>query len=156
MTNLNTATVDLMHEFEGCRLKAYPDPATGNEPWTIGWGTTILPTGAKVVKGMTITQEQADEYFLQMADKFADGVEALLTRPRSDNQFGAMVSLAYNIGLGNFKKSSVLKKFNSGDSDGAANSFIAWNKAAGKVMTGLTRRRQAEAKLFGTPDGKTV
>ena len=93
----------LLHYFESCRLTAYPDPATGGAPWTIGWGDT----GPGVVYGLTITQEQADARFAtRLADEFEPGVRAVLTAPPEQHQFDAMVCLAYNIGLGNFRKSS--------------------------------------------------
>jgi len=135
----------LLHYFESCRLTAYPDPATGGAPWTIGWGDT----GPGVVYGLTITQEQADARFAtRLADEFEPGVRAVLTAPPEQHQFDAMVCLAYNIGLGNFRKSSVMRCFNAGDVLGAASAFLMWDKAAGKSMKGLRRRRAAEKALF--------
>jgi lysozyme len=146
----NKAGIDLIKQFEGCRLKAYPDPGTGGEPWTIGYGLTSAAGIIKVYKGLTITQAQADEYLVKSLEKYENAVSKAITKEPASNQFGAMVSLCYNIGPGNFAKSSVVKKFNAGDTAGAANSFLLWNKAAGKVMAGLTRRREAEKKLFLT------
>lgn len=146
----NKAGIDLIKQFEGCRLKAYPDPATGGEPWTIGYGLTSAAGIIRVIKGLTITQEQADQYLVQSLAKYEEAVSKALTKPPTANQFGAMVSLCFNIGPGNFAKSSVVRKFNAGDTAGAANAFLLWNKAAGKVMAGLTRRREAEKKLFLT------
>lgn len=146
----NKAGIDLIKEFEGCRLKAYPDPATGGEPWTIGYGLTSSAGIIKVTPGLRITQAQADEYLVQSLVKYETAVSKAMTEKPTPNQFAAMVSLCFNIGPGNFNKSSVLRKFNAGDTAGAANSFLLWNKAAGKVMAGLTRRREAEKKLFLT------
>ena len=141
-----------MHEFEGYakdiggdRVQAYPDPATGCAPWTIGYGTT----GPDVAKGTVWSRKQAEERFSSDLAKFANGVDALIygvaTTPA---QKAAMVSLAYNIGLANFKGSTLLKKHKAGDCAGAADQFAAWRMAAGKVMQGLVRRRAAEAKLY--------
>lgn len=146
----NKAGIDLIRQFEGCRLKAYPDPATGGEPWTIGYGLTTAAGIIKVTKGLTITQEQADAYLVQSLAKYEEAVSKALKTAPTPNQNAAMVSLCFNIGPGAFAKSSVVRKFNAGDIAGAANSFLLWNKAAGKVMAGLTRRREAEKKLFLT------
>lgn len=146
----NKAGIDLIKEFEGCRLKAYPDPATGGEPWTIGYGLTTAAGIIKVTPGLRITQEQADAYLVQSLVKYEEAVSKALKKAPTANQFAAMVSLCFNIGPGAFARSSVVRKFNAGDTAGAANSFLLWNKAAGKVMAGLTRRREAEKKLFLT------
>ena len=146
----NKAGIDLIKSFEGCRLKAYPDPATGGEPWTIGYGLTSAAGIIKVMPGLRITQAQADEYLVKSLEKYEAAVSKALTKTPTPNQFGAMVSLCFNIGPGAFAKSSVARKFNAGDIAGAAKSFLLWNKAAGKVMAGLTRRREAEKKLFLT------
>lgn len=137
----------LIHHFESCSLKAYKD-AVGVT--TIGWGMTYYPDGRKVQMGDQITQAQADE----MADTimrrdFAEPVNALLgASTTTPAQFGAMVALAYNIGMGNFRKSSVLRLHRAGDHAGAASAFALWNKAGGRVLPGLTRRRAAEAALY--------
>lgn len=148
----STACIKLVQEFEGCEKKrgdgsfdAYPDPGSGGDPWTIGWGTT----GPDVKRGVTWTQQQCDDRFTQDLNKFAQRVAAIIggaatTQP----QFDAMVSFAYNVGTGNLTKSTLLKMHKAGDFAGAANEFGKWNKAAGKVMKGLTRRRAAEAALY--------
>lgn len=143
--------LSLIKRWEGCRLKAYPDPATGGDPWTIGYGLTSAAGIIKVTPGLRITQAQADEYLIKSLTKYEDAVVKALTKCPTANQFAAMVSLCFNIGPGNFAKSSVVRKFNDGNIEGAATSFLLWNKAAGKVMTGLTRRREAEKKMFLTP-----
>lgn len=142
------AGIDLICAFEGFRAKAYPDPATGGEPWTVGYGHTSAAGGLQVAKGLTITEKQGREILAMDLLKFEAAVAKLLKRIPSQNQFDAMVSLAFNIGPANFAKSSVLKWFNAGVFDLAADAFLKWNKAAGRVMAGLTRRRKAERDLF--------
>lgn len=142
--------IQVMHYFEACRLKAYPDPATGGAPWTIGYGDT----GPDVVPGLTITQDEADARFAKrLTREFEPGISVLLQLPATQGQFDAMVCLAYNIGLGNFRSSTLLRKFNLGDVPGADAQFPAWCKAAGKVMLGLRRRRAAEQALFRGMNG---
>lgn len=151
--NINKATVDLVKEFEGFRAKAYKCPAG---VWTIGYGTTASAgVGVTPKDGMTITKSDAEAYLQAALDKFADQIAPSITAPTNSNEFGAFVSLAYNIGPGAFKKSSALRLFNAGDKEGAAKAILMWNKAGGKVLKGLTRRREAERKLFLTPvDGE--
>lgn len=149
------AAVDLVKEFEGCRLSAYLDPV--GIP-TIGYGLTTgaLP-GVVVQMGMTITQREADEYLERTLARFADQIWPAFSRYPQPHQFGAMVSLAYNIGTGAFKKSTALKRFNAGDTAGTTEAMLWWNKAGGKVLRGLVRRREAEVALFlGEPDGVAV
>ena len=135
---------DLIEHFEGCELKAYPDPATGGDPWTIGYGHT----GPEVHPGMVITQAEADALLRQDAEKVAKQVAPMVHVPLSQQEFDALVCFVFNVGIGNFAKSTLLKKLNAGDYDGAANELPKWNKAEGKVMAGLTRRREAERELF--------
>lgn len=144
--------IALIKEFEGLRLKAYPDPATGGDPWTIGYGTTSMAGVGKVKKGMVISEVQAESMLIRSLEAFELGVQRALKVAPSQQQFDAMVSLAYNIGLTNFSRSSVVKYLNAGLVEKAAGAFLLWNKAAGKVMPGLTRRRQAERDLFLKPD----
>jgi len=148
---INKATIDLIKSFEGLELKAYVDPATGGEPITIGYGTTIYPNGVKVKLGDKITQEQALEYLTDDVNMFAVKVQKLVKNLLTENQFGAIVSFAYNVGTGNLAKSTLLKKVNANPADKLiVDEFMKWNKAAGKIMNGLTRRRAAEAKLYFT------
>lgn len=140
---LSQRGIDLIKQFEGYSSKAYPDPATGGAPWTIGYGTT------KGVKpGMIITAEQAEKMLRDDVAKFESGVSSLITSPTTQGQFDAMVSLAYNIGLGNFGKSTLLKKHNARCYTCAADQFRVWNRANGKVMNGLTKRRAAEREVY--------
>ena len=134
---------DLIKEFEGCKLEAYPDPATHGEPITIGVGHT---GGVKL--GDVITQEQADEYLVNDVAHAANAVNQMVAVSITQGEFDALCSFAFNLGIGNLKNSTLLKKLNSGDIQGAADQFLVWNKAAGKVMAGLTRRREAERTLF--------
>ena len=136
---------DLIKNFEGCKLEAYPDPATHGEPITIGVGHT---GGVKL--GDVITQEQADEYLVSDVSHAANAVNQMVDENMTQGQFDALCSFAFNLGIGNLKNSTLLKKLNSGDIQGAADQFLVWNKAAGKVMAGLTRRREAERALFLT------
>jgi lysozyme len=149
---INKATLDLVKEFEGLRLKAYKD-AVG--VLTIGYGTTAAAGLGIVPKaGMVITEAEAEGYLLKGLEKFASIIRPKITAPINDNEFGAFLSLAYNIGPGAFAKSSALKKFNAGDKAGAANAILLWNKAGGKVLAGLTRRRGRERELFLTPSNQ--
>ena len=146
---INKATIDLIKSFEGLELKAYVDPATGGEPITIGYGTTRYPDGRKVKLGDVCTEAQATEYLIADVGKFAAKVKQLITATVNENQFGAITSFAYNVGTGNLSASTLRKKVNKNPADKTiAAEFLKWNKAAGKVMRGLTRRREAESKLY--------
>lgn len=134
----------LIKSFEGLELKAYPDPATGGDPWTIGYGST----GRHVRPGLVITEADAERLLMDDLSRFEIGVEKMTGGISTPAQFGAMVSLAFNIGLGNFQTSTLRRLHNEGDYEGAARQFIRWNKAAGRVMAGLTRRRNAETALY--------
>lgn len=148
---VNDATVALVKEFEGFRGTAYRCPAG---IWTIGYGTTAAAgVGISPKHGMTITESDAAAYLHATLDKFADQIALAITAPINENEFGAFVSLAYNIGPGAFKKSSALRYFNAEDKVAAAKAILLWNKAGGKVLKGLTRRREAERELFLTPVG---
>jgi lysozyme len=138
---VNDAGVALVREFEGCRLDAYRCPA--GIP-TIGYGAT----GPDIRMGMKWTQEQADERLAEDLARFAEGVERLVLVDLTDNQFAALVSFAYNVGLGALAGSTLLRKLNAGDYEGAADQFPRWNKGGGRVLPGLVRRRAAERDLF--------
>lgn len=135
----------LIKRFEGCELKAYPDPGSGGDPWTIGWGAT----GAGIRKGVVWTQDAADARLIKDVERFGDGVaKALGGAPATDRQRAAMISLAYNIGLEAFEDSTLLRFHKAGNYKGAALQFLRWNRASGKVLAGLTRRRAAEAAVY--------
>ncbi|MEE7545751.1 lysozyme [Xanthomonas sp. Kuri4-1] len=141
------AAAALVRKWEGCRLTAYPDPATGGDPWTIGYGAT----GPGIRKGVTWTQAQADARLEQDVSRFVTGVRGLLKRPATDNQLGAMASLAYDIGLGAFGRSTLLRLFHEGKPAAAAAQFGVWTMAAGKRMQGLVNRRADERRVFESP-----
>lgn len=136
--------MSLIRQFEGCRLEAYPDPGTGGEPWTIGWGAT----GKGIGPGTVWTQAQADDRLARDVERFMVGVVASITGQIRPRELGAMTSLAYNIGLGAFRASTLLRLYNAGDVEGAAAQFPRWNRAGGRVMAGLVRRREAERAVF--------
>ena len=143
---LTQRAVDLVKEFEGKRLDAYLDPVG---IVTIGYGyTNRAGFGPGVQMGDVWTEAKADAMLAQGLEMFADKIRPHIKRPITDDQFGAFVSLAYNIGWQSFIKSTALKRFNRGDTAGAADAMLWWNKAGGKVLRGLTRRRQAEVDLF--------
>lgn len=134
---------DFIKGFEALRLVAYPDPGTGGKPWTIGWGHT---KGVK--QGDRITQEQAEQFISDDLAVFELTVNSAIKRPMTQNQFDAMVSLAFNIGGSAFAGSTLVKKFNAGDAKGAADEFPKWKNSGGKVMPGLVKRRAAERETF--------
>lgn len=141
---------NLIKQFEGCELLAYKCSAG---VWTIGWGSTFYADGKPVKEGDTISQDEADELFKRTLVAYVNCVNKQIKTKINQNQFDALVSLAYNIGCGNFKKSSVLRQTNINPKDPSiTNSFLLWNKAKGKVIKGLTNRRIAEAELFTTVD----
>ena len=137
--------IDLICGFEGLRLKAYDD---GVGVWTIGFGTTIYPNGIRVKKGDICTEAQAKAYMAHDLKKFESAVNNAVTVPLNQNQFDALVSLAYNIGTNAFKNSTLVKKLNAGDIRGAAEQFDVWVNAGGKRMQGLVNRRAKEKEVF--------
>ena len=137
--------VDLICEFEGKRLVAYDD---GVGIWTIGFGTIKYPNGVRVKKGDTCTLDQAKEYMRHDLIEFEHTVNSSVKVPLNQNQFDALVSLAYNIGSSAFKSSTLVKKLNAGDYQGAADQFNVWVNAGGKRMQGLVSRRDREKLLF--------
>ncbi|WP_187275429.1 glycoside hydrolase family protein [Methylobacterium sp. WL6] len=141
---------EFLSSFEGVVLKAYPDPGTGKAPWTIGVGHTAAAGAPVVVKGMVITHATAMDILSRDLVVFESWLNKLVKVEITQAQFDALASLIFNIGPGNFQKSSVLRLLNKGDKLGAAAAFASWNKAAGKVMSGLVRRRAAERTLFET------
>ena len=142
------AGIDLIKRWEGCRLTAYKCSAG---VLTIGYGHTSAAGEPKVTASLKITQEAAEEILVQDLVKYEAAVQKALTRSPTQNQFDAMVSLCVNIGPGAFAKSSLVRKFNGGDLQGAADAFLMWRKAAGKVIPGLEARRQAERTMFLKP-----
>lgn len=144
------ALVPLIERDEGDVLHAYPDPGTGGAPWTAGYGHT----GPDVTPGLVITQEQANAWLVSDLHSFETKVaimaEFINGEPQEaeDRQFSAMVSLAYNVGIGNLHISSVLRYHNEGNYAAAADAFLLWDKAAGRVLPGLVRRRHQEREMY--------
>lgn len=131
---------------EALRLKAYKDTSG---VWTIGYGNTFYEDGTKVKQGDVITADRANKLFENIVGKFSANVLKLISQRLTQNQFDSIVSLAYNIGVNNFKTSTVLKKININPSDKSiTDSFAVWNKSAGKVSQGLINRRKAEAANY--------
>lgn len=136
--------VALMHHYESCRLAAYPDPGSiDGRPWTIGWGHT----GPEVKRGLVWTQAQADAAFVRdlQATEYLVGQ---MVPNASQPEFDALVSFAYNLGAAALRGSTLMRLYKAGDTRGAADQFLRWNKNDGAVMYGLTRRRTAERALF--------
>jgi lysozyme len=141
----SAAGIELIKAHEGLRLVAYPDPGSGGDPWTIGYGTTH-----GVHPGMKITPEQAHLMLVNELPVFENVVNHGVHVEITQHEFDALVSFVYNVGSRNFLGSSVLRKLNAGDKHGAAESFLLWNKASHHVMAGLTKRRHDERNLFLT------
>lgn len=144
MTSLNQSTIDLVKQFEGCRLQAYQDQAG---VWTIGYGHT-----GGVGPMDYITLEQAEQYLRDDLAISCEQVQKLISVPLNDNQFGALVDFTYNEGSGRLLSSTMRKLLDAGDYDAAAKEFPKWDIAAGKVDAGLLRRRLAEQALFMLPE----
>ena len=143
---LNKEGADLIKEFEGCKLKAYQCSA---KKWTIGYGNTFFEDGTPVVAGNAISQQKAEDLFELISNEFSAKVAKLVPSHITPNQFGALTSFAYNCGVVNLQKSTLLKKVNANHNDQSIRAeFLKWNKAGGKVLAGLTRRREAEANLY--------
>jgi GH24 family phage-related lysozyme (muramidase) len=132
--------IKLIKNFEGCRLSAYQDSVG---VWTIGYGHT-----KGVHFGQSISQTEADKLLKQDLAVFESGVNNLVKVELKQCQFDALVSFSFNVGIGAFSTSTLLKKLNQKAYGEAANQFLRWNKAGGKILTGLTRRREAEKSLF--------
>lgn len=141
---INDAALHLIESFETLQLTVYDD---GFGFRTIGYGHKLLPTD----RYQTITEDEAEAllyYDLRIAE---EGIAKACSRPLNDNQFGALVSLAFNCGVTAISQSTLIRLLNAGDYEGAANQFLRWNKVGGIEVRGLTRRRAAEAALFRTP-----
>ena len=136
--------IDLIKHFEGCELESYRCSAN---VLAIGYGTT-----KNVVEGMKISQHQAEELLMKDLEEFEEYVEDLIDVPLEQNQFDALVAWTYNLGPTNLKTSTLRKVLNKGAYDDVAEQIKRWNKANGKVLKGLVRRRNAEAKLFDGND----
>jgi lysozyme len=143
---VNKAGKDLIKRFEGCKLKAYRCPAL---LWTIGYGNTFYEDGTKVKEGDIITQERAEQLFDIVLNEFAAKVDGLVKSNVTANNFSALVSFTWNVGVGNLKKSTLLRKVNANPKDKTIPAEMRkWVRANGEVLKGLVRRRDAEAKLY--------
>lgn len=140
MMKTSQAGIDLIKEFEGVRLAAYRCPA--GVP-TIGYGHT-----KGVEMGDTVTVIEAEELLREDLEVFENGVNKLVEVPLEQHQFDALVSFAFNLGLGNLKNSTLLRLLNQGLYTDAANQLTRWNRAGGQVLAGLVRRRSAERRMF--------
>ena len=137
--------LELIKEFEGFSSTAYLCSA---KKATIGYGNTFWEDGTPVKIGDQISKERAETLLKHVVDNFSVAVEVDIKIEVSQNQFDAMVSLAYNIGLGAFKNSTLLRQLNRGNFVGASQEFLRWDKSNGKPLLGLTRRREREKLLF--------
>jgi GH24 family phage-related lysozyme (muramidase) len=147
--NIGKKGLALIKEFEGCKLTSYKCPAG---VWTIGIGSTRYSDGSPVKQGQTLASIEAAMLLLSKTlapyEHAVNAIKVELTQ----NEFDALVSLTYNIGAGNLAKSTLVKMLKADDSKAEiAKQFLRWNKANGKPLAGLTRRRNAEAELFLTP-----
>lgn len=151
---LNNDGIKIIADFEGLSLKPYY--ATQEEKSknivTIGYGNTFYPDGTKVkITDKPITEKKAFEMLGIVANSFASKVFSLLKKPVNQHQFNALVSLAYNIGIGAFSTSTLLRKVNWNPNDPEISyEFSRWNKQAGQVLNGLTKRRRYETKIYFT------
>lgn len=143
----------LVRPFEGYHRRlpdggccAYPDPGTGAKPWTIGWGST----GPDIGPETRWSREAADARLNHELEGFASAVVRMSPRllGEPDHRLAAIISFAYNCGTGNYRVSTLKKRVDAGDWAGARQEIVRWNKAAGRVLNGLTRRRQAEAAML--------
>lgn len=139
-----SAAVKLIKQFEGFRSTAYKCPAG---IWTIGYGSTSID-GVKVKQGDTITEQAALDDVYKRLNEIDKQITATVRVPLNTNQLNALLDFVYNLGIGNFRSSTLLKKLNDSDYRGAAEQLLRWNKSGGKVLDGLTKRREAERELF--------
>ena len=146
----NASALGLITRFESFSPKPYRCPAG---VWTIGYGTTRTPQGARVDEETgCVTRKQAMAWLMTTLKRTECAVDRLILVPLADNQFGALVSFTYNVGSGNLAASTLRAKLNRGDTQGAAAEFPKWRCAKGKVLAGLVRRRAAERALFERGD----
>jgi len=149
ITKCNTKGKAIIKKYEGFRSKPYLCPA---KVPTIGYGSTYYENGVKVkLTDPPITEERASDLLDALLLHYEQGVDSYCRDDINENQFSALVSFAYNVGLGNLKSSILLKKLNKNPNDPTIkDEFLKWNKGGGKVLTGLTKRRTDEAQLYFT------
>lgn len=141
MMLMKTKNKEIIKEAEGLRLEAYLCPA---KVWTIGYGHT----GEDVWPGLTITKGEAESLLERDLKRFEGYVSGYVQVDLTQNQFDALVSFTFNVGAEALRTSTLLKKLNANDYEGAADQFLRWNKSKGVVLAGLTKRREKERKLF--------
>ncbi|RXJ96111.1 hypothetical protein CRV00_02700 [Malaciobacter molluscorum] len=141
---INKLGLELIKHFESLKLEAYQDSVG---VWTIGWGHTGGQDGS-VYEGLKITIDEAEELLKKDLIIFEEGVNRLIQIEINENQFSALVSFSFNLGLENLKKSTLLKYLNNGDENHASKEFVKWSKAGGKRLKGLVKRRLSERNLF--------
>jgi lysozyme len=144
--NVSQDTIELIKKYEGFKADAYQDVAG---VWTIGYGNTFYENGSKVKKGDTITHSQAEKLLRSVVDDFAKKVTDEIRVQLTDCQFGALVSFTYNVGIGAFRRSTLLRKVNADPEDPEIkDEFTKWVRAGGKTMKGLINRRKEEAEFY--------
>ena len=149
--NIGNDGLELIKSHEGFRARAYRD-ASG--VWTIGYGHTSMAGPPRVGPGLEISEAEAEAILRRDVERFAAGVRRALRRELDEAQFSALVSFAYNVGLANFGRSSVLRAVNAGDFEAVPRRLSLWVKAGGRTLPGLIRRRAAEAALFAAGSGR--
>lgn len=147
ITKLSQKGLELIKQFEGLSLTPYVCAGGIN---TIGYGNTYYTNGKKVtLQDKPITKQQAEELLKFSLYTYEKAVDSFCRDDISQSQFDALVSFAYNLGTGALQKSTLIKKVNANPKDVTiADEFLKWNKANGRVLAGLTKRRQAEANLY--------
>ena len=145
MTTAPQLAIDLIKEFEGCKLRSYLD---GGDVPTIGYGTTRYSNGEKVMIGQDISQDMADFELVTHCNQLADGITACVYSELNENQFSALISLVYNIGMTAFQKSTMRKLLNLLEFEAAANQFDRWVYDNGVMVNGLVNRRAKEKAVF--------
>lgn len=142
---MNQAGYDLTKKSEGLKLKSYRCPGG---KWTVGYGATRYEDGSRVKEGDTITKERAENLLVNLISKYEKDVTRLIKVQINDNQFSALVDFTYNVGTGNFRKSTLLRKINSGELVGASKEFERWVYSNKIKLPGLIKRRKEEKALF--------
>lgn len=137
--------IAIIKRWEKCILRAYKPIPT--DPWTVGWGST----GPNIVEGTQWTQGQADADLQNKVAILSNQLSGLIKVPINDYQYGAIISLAYNIGITEFKASTLLRLLNQENYEGASMQFLVWNKSDGRYVQGLMNRREDEQHVFDTP-----
>ena len=153
--NVSLVGIKLIKEFEGCHLKAYPDPLSGNLPITIGWGSTRKKDGSAFKLGDTITQQEADELLIsQCITQFLPSLSKIpYWNEMNDNQRGALLSFAYNLGAGFYGSgnfNTITSRLKNKEWDKVPDALYLYRNPGSNVEAGLARRRKAEGKLWST------